>query len=66
VLDLSYRLFAGVLRKLPPESFARTGVHNERGKVMLGDYVKRVVDHLDHHIDFIHRKRAALGKPIKE
>ncbi len=66
VLDLNRRNFARVLRKLPPEAFARTGVHNERGKVNLGDYVKHVVQHLDRHIDFIHRKRAALNKPVKD
>ena len=62
ILDLNRKLFARVLRKMPDSAFARTGMHNERGQITLGGYLKAVVDHLDHHLKFIHTKRAKLGK----
>jgi len=50
------------VRKLPKETFDRTGNHNERGKLTLGNYFKSTVDHLEHHLKFIKEKRAKLGK----
>jgi hypothetical protein len=64
IIDLSRKTFAKVLRKLPPEAFERTGVHNERGRLTVGSYLKAVVDHLEHHIRFIHDKRAYMGKEM--
>jgi hypothetical protein len=62
ILDLNRKLFARVLRKLPDSAWNRTGMHNERGKITLGGYLKAVVDHLEHHLKFIHEKRKMLGK----
>lgn len=53
---------AGVLRQLPAEAFARTGVHNERGKITLLDFVRGYHDHLHHHLRFLHEKRRKLGR----
>ena len=64
LVDLTRREFAKVLRKLPTEAFARTGVHNEVGKVTLADLVQKYVKHLDHHLKFIAEKRSKLGKPL--
>jgi hypothetical protein len=64
ILDLSFKNFAKVLRKLPDETFKRTGTHNERGPIALGDYLKSMCDHLDHHLNFIHAKRRAMGKEM--
>src|SRR5688500_10121185 len=47
VVDLVRKTFARVLRKLPPTAFARSGVHNERGRITVGGYLEAVVDHLD-------------------
>lgn len=56
------RLHTGeMLKRLPDEAFARTGVHNQRGTVSLGDLVGMYVQHVEHHLGFIARKRAALG-----
>jgi hypothetical protein len=60
---LHRRLTAELLRALPDEAFERTGVHNEKGKLTLGQMVKIYVDHLDHHMKFLYAKRRALGKP---
>ena len=53
-----------VLRKLPDEAFKRQGTHNERGPVTLGDYLQHMVKHMEHHLKFIHAKRAAMGKEM--
>ncbi len=63
LFDLNRRQFARVLRKLPDSAFSRTGCHNERGVITLGQSLQQVVQHVDHHIDFIRRKRDKLGKP---
>src|SRR5687767_3803600 len=60
ILDLSFKNFARVLRKLPDAAFERVGTHNERGPVKAGEYLRSMVEHLDHHVKFIHAKRAAM------
>jgi hypothetical protein len=57
-------LTAEMLRRLPDEAFQRSGIHSERGKIALGDYVVSMADHLDHHLKFIRQKRELLGKPV--
>jgi hypothetical protein len=48
----------------PPAAFRRAGTHNERGKITVDSYLKAAADHLDHHIKFIHDKRAHMGKEM--
>jgi len=55
---------AGLLRHLVDADFQRVGIHNERGKVTLADLISGDVDHLSHHLKFIHEKRRLLGKPL--
>jgi hypothetical protein len=64
VVDMNRRVFAEVLRKLPDSVLQRKGTHNERGVVTVGGYLKSTVDHLDHHLSFIHKKRAQMGKEM--
>ena len=64
LVDLNRRQFANVLRKLPESVWARKGTHNERGPVTAGKYLQSTVDHLDHHLNFIHKKRAHWGKEM--
>jgi hypothetical protein len=64
VVDMNRRVFAEVLRKLPDSVLQRKGTHNERGAVSVGGYLKSTVDHLDHHLSFIHKKRAQMGKEM--
>jgi hypothetical protein len=64
LVDLSRKMFSRILRKLPPMAYERGGTHNERGRLTVGSYLKAVVDHLDHHIKFIHDKRAHMGKEM--
>jgi hypothetical protein len=55
-------LTAEILRRLPDEAFSRTGIHNERGKITLGEYLASNVDHLEHHLKFVRQKRQLLGR----
>ncbi|MEO6435009.1 MAG: DinB family protein [Tepidisphaeraceae bacterium] len=64
IVDTNRKLFASALRKLPEAAWGRKGTHNERGVVTVGSYLKDVVDHLEHHIKFIHAKRARMGKDM--
>jgi hypothetical protein len=59
------RLLTGeILRRLPNDVFEKTGMHNEDGVVSLGVLVEKYVQHLDHHMTFIRKKRELLGKPL--
>jgi hypothetical protein len=64
IVDLNRKLFANVLRRLPAAAFDRRGTHNERGVITVAGYLKSTNDHLDRHIDFIHKKRAHMGKEM--
>ncbi len=59
---LNRRTTAAILRVLPDEAFARTGVHNERGEMTLTQIVQFAVKHLEHHLKFVYDKREKLGK----
>jgi DinB superfamily len=64
ILKLAFKNFAVVLRKLPDDAFNRPGTHNERGPVTMGSYLQGMIKHLEHHLKFIHAKRAAMGKEM--
>jgi hypothetical protein len=64
IVDANRKLFGKVLRKLPETAWGRKGTHNERGVLTVGGYLKAVVDHLEHHLKFIHAKRAHWGKEM--
>lgn len=54
-----------MLERLDEACFGRQGVHNQRGLVSLEDMLNLYVDHVRHHMEFIRRKRVALGKPLE-
>jgi uncharacterized damage-inducible protein DinB len=64
LFEVGRRQFARVLRRLPPEAFARAGTHNRRGELTLGGTIPYYIEHLDYHIGFIRAKRERLGKPL--
>ncbi|MGC4004205.1 MAG: DinB family protein [Pirellulales bacterium] len=55
---------SSLLQRLPPETFARAGIHNEAGRITLADLLTKSITHFDHHRKFLHEKRAKLGKPV--
>jgi uncharacterized damage-inducible protein DinB len=64
LLNLARQQMARVLRGLPDGAFSRSGTHSEYGNRTLGDLVEGAVRHMEHHLGFIHRKRAAMGKEM--
>jgi hypothetical protein len=64
ILTLAFKNFARVLRKLPDSAFDRTGQHSERGQITVGSYLQSMTKHMEHHLKFIHAKRAAMGKEM--
>ena len=64
IVEQNRLLTAEIFRRLPDDAFQRTGIHNERGKITLGDYLASTCDHLDHHLKFVHQKRKLLGKSL--
>jgi hypothetical protein len=65
IVDLARRQFARVLRRAPESAWARFGIHNERGKVTLGEQLEMYVKHLERHLSFAVDKRNKLGKPLR-
>lgn len=57
-------LMGVILTSLPESAFARSGMHNERGRVTLGELVSGYSQHLAHHLGFLRHKRQLLGKPV--
>jgi len=64
IFEKNRLLTAEILRRLPDEAFLRSGIHSERGKITLGDYIFSNADHLEHHLKFVRQKRELLGKPL--
>ncbi len=62
LVDLTRRQMGRVLRKLPPTTFDRAGVHSEAGRMTLADLIVRADKHLDHHLTFVNGKRERMGK----
>jgi uncharacterized damage-inducible protein DinB len=61
IIDNTRRQLARILRKLPVEALNRVGVHNERGPRTLEQLLTNAINHIPHHVKFIHDKRQALG-----
>jgi hypothetical protein len=64
IFRLNRERTAVILRQLPETAFTRVGLHNERGPITLGELVKLLVWHLEHHLGFLRHKRQLLGKPL--
>ena len=64
LVELTRAQMATVLRALPDKALSRVGQHSERGPVKVSDLLKYMVSHLEHHVKFIHAKRAKMGKEM--
>jgi hypothetical protein len=53
-----------ILRAAGPSALLRMGNHSERGPIRLDDAIASANSHLDHHVKFIHDKRAWMGKEM--
>lgn len=64
LVELTRAQLAATLRKLPESTFNRSGTHSEAGKKTLDQLIRTTVEHLEHHVKFIHRKRELMGKEM--
>jgi hypothetical protein len=48
-----------LLKSLPPETFERTGVHGQHGKMSLLDLLRTYAEHVENHVRQLQRTRAA-------
>jgi uncharacterized damage-inducible protein DinB len=55
------RHVARILRTLPAGDFERLGNHSVDGPVTLETLLRRITNHIPHHIQFIEEKRRALA-----
>lgn len=60
LFDQNRQFTATILRALPDASFERWGIHNEIGRVTLGEMVEKYIHHLEGHLEHIIRKRAMV------
>lgn len=61
IIDKTRSQMGRILKSLPAEALARVGVHSERGPRTLEQLLESAVNHILHHVKFIHEKRKALG-----
>jgi hypothetical protein len=61
IIEKTRKQLARILCKLPEQAWQRSGVHNERGPLTLEKLLTGEVNHMNHHVKFIHEKRRALG-----
>jgi len=52
---------ARILSKQDATVLARVGIHSERGERTLEQMLQAAINHIPHHVAFIHEKRKALG-----
>jgi uncharacterized damage-inducible protein DinB len=60
LFDQNRQMTATILRALPDESFERWGIHNEIGRVTLGEMVEKYIHHLEGHLGHVYKKLAIL------
>ncbi len=61
IVEVTRSQLGRILRTKGPEILARPGTHSERGPRTLEQILQGVIDHIPHHVAFIHEKRKALG-----
>jgi hypothetical protein len=60
LIRLTRQQVGRILRKLNDSDFERSGTHSERGPQKLGAIIAFADWHLDHHLEFVAKKRAAF------
>ena len=60
-VELTRKQTARILRALGPGDFGRRGRHARDGALTLENLLRRVTDHIPHHVRFIEEKRRALA-----
>ncbi len=52
---------AGILIRLAPEDWQKTGIHPVKGELSLEDLLEGINYHIPHHLPFLISKREAMG-----
>jgi hypothetical protein len=60
LITLIRRQLTSVLREVSAADLQRVGQHSEAGRQTAAEIVAKAVSHLEHHIKFIHAKRAKM------
>lgn len=55
------RQMTTILQSVQEADFQRTGIHSRDGALSLETLLKRITQHVPHHLRFIEEKRRALG-----
>lgn len=61
LIELTRSQMLHILRQLQPAEFQRTGHHSEDGPLTLEALLRRVTNHIPHHVQFICEKREMLA-----
>jgi DinB superfamily len=61
LIRLTRRQLGRVLKKLTDADFERIGIHNERGPQKLSAIIGFADWHLNHHLEFVEKKRLAFN-----
>ena len=64
IFRMNRDMTAVILRNLPESAFSRAGMHNQSGRKTLADFLHTYVEHLEHHLGFVRKKRQLIGKPL--
>lgn len=62
VIDSVRAQMGRILHAVPETAWSRTGMHSEAGPLSLEELLRRITNHMPHHIKFIEEKRAALAR----
>jgi hypothetical protein len=60
LIELTRKQMARILRVLKPEDFQLKGTHSRDGVLTLEVLLRRITDHIPHHVRFIEEKRRAM------
>jgi uncharacterized damage-inducible protein DinB len=61
IVDRTRAQMVRILQRVPADALHRSGTHNERGQRTLEQLLTGAINHIPHHVKFIHEKRQALG-----
>ena len=61
LIEATRKQMAQIIRTLRPEQFQKSGVHTQKGLLTLEKVIQGAINHVAHHVPFIHEKRKALG-----
>jgi uncharacterized damage-inducible protein DinB len=61
LIELTRSQMARILRSLKSADFQRKGHHSEDGPLSLEELLRRVTNHIPHHVQFIREKRELLA-----